>query len=164
MIVAESKEPAFLRKLRSEYGGGDSSRHERPLARARKPKDPKDLDDDAPTYINEHSQDVVSKEAYEAMISKDEPAAPNQTESPHRAEIGGDVQKETYSEQSAEKPISKEATASIGNSRRKRLAKVVGDDSDIIQTSNKQDTEEKPERSKRVKRSKKIKLSFDKVE
>ena len=153
-----------MRRLRSEYGGGDSGRHERPLARARKPKDPKDLDDDAPTYVNEHNQDVVSKEAYEAMISNDEPAAPNQMESPHRAEPEDDVQKVTYSEQSAEKPISKEATASIGNSRRKRPAKVVGNDSDIIQTNDKQGIEGRPERSKRVNRSKKIKLSFDEVE
>ena len=156
-----------MRKLRSEYGGGDSGRHERPLARARKPKDPKDLDDDAPTYVDEHSQDVVSKEAYEEMISKDKPAAPNQTDSPELAEIGDDVQKAASNKRTAEKPMPKEVTASIGKSRRKRLAKAVGNDSEDVQTSSKQDIEERPEapeRSKRVKRSKKIKLSFDEVE
>ena len=153
-----------MRRLRSEYGSGDSGRHERPLARPRKPKDSKDLDDDGPTYVDEHSQDVVSKEAYEAMISKDEPAAPNQTDSLDRAETGDNVQKVTSSEGVGEKPFPKEATASIGKSKRKRLARVVGDDREVTQTSEKQDIKEKPERSERVKQSKKIKLSFDEVE
>ena len=153
-----------MRRLRSEYGGGDSGGRERPLARPRKPKDPNDLDDDAPTYVDEHSQDVVSKEAYEAMTSKDEPAASKQTDSPDCAEMGGDMQKVTSSERTAEKPTPKEATASIGKSKRKRLAKVVGNDSEIVQTSKKQEIEESPERSKRVKKGKKIKLSFDEVE
>ena len=152
-----------MQRLRSEYGGGDSGRHERPVARARKPKDPKDLDDDAPTYVDEQSQDVVSKEAYEAMISKDKPAASNQTDTPDRAEMGDDTHKGTTRKRTAEKSIPTEATASIGKSRRKRLAKVVGDDSETIQKGNQEDREESPERSKRVKKSKKIKLSFDEV-
>ncbi|KAL8793959.1 MAG: hypothetical protein Q9195_003472 [Heterodermia aff. obscurata] len=124
----------------------------------------RDVDDEAPTYVDEQSQDVVSKEAYEAMISRDKPAASNQTDSPGSAEMGDDTQKVTSSERTAEKAIPKEATASIGKSRKKRLAKVVGDGSEIVQTGDKHDVEASPERAKRVKKSKRIKLSFDEVE
>ena len=122
----------------------------------------------------------MSKEAYEAMASKDEPRASKQRDSRACAEMGDSIQKVTSnertaeeptllqkvtpSERTAEEPTLQEATTSIGKSKKKRLAKVVGNHSELTQTGSKQDINESPERSKRVKRSKKIKLSFDEME
>ena len=82
---ADSNEPAFLRRLRAKHGGGDSARHERPLARPR--KQVKDGEDDQPTYVVEGSQDTLSKAEYEALMGtandekqdENEPASSRQT-------------------------------------------------------------------------------------
>jgi hypothetical protein len=65
-VGQESREPSFLRKLKSQYGG-DQDRHERPIARPR--KDRADDEDEGPTYVDEASNDTISKEDYEKMIN-----------------------------------------------------------------------------------------------
>lgn len=134
------------------------------MARPRKTRDPKDLDDDAPVFIDEHSQDVVSKEAYEAMISKPEPGVSERVDPSKQAETKDDVQKGSDNEATSENSNSKKITATIGGSRKRRLAKVVGDDEEATQTPIQQDARETSNKPKLATKSKKIKLSFDEME
>ena len=153
----EAKEPAFLRRLRSEQGAGDSGRHERPLARPRKPGG--DLDDDGPTYVDEQSQDVVTNEEYEALISNTEPPAsitnnplvPQSVEQPE--------QKVPVDESVTEIPAAKENVATVGRSTKRKLAKVVGEKEEIKDGAKSPKNEVKS--AKQEKKSKKVKLSFD---
>ncbi|KAI9768210.1 MAG: hypothetical protein M1840_005040 [Geoglossum simile] len=66
-LAYEPKEPSFLRKLRSQQGGGDSHRHERPLARPKHIRSGDAADD--PTYVDEGSN-ILSKAEYEALLGK----------------------------------------------------------------------------------------------
>ena len=162
--TTESKEPAFLQRLRGEYGGEGSGRHERPLARPRKLRDPNDLDDDAPTYVDEQNQDVVSKEAYETLISKGESTVPDSAESPPL-----EATKEIVQAASADKALEQDSRtrndiAAIGGSRKRRQAKVVQAEDEAIQASHMQSTEKDGKASDRRKTRKKIKLSFEYVD
>ena len=66
----EASEPAFLRKLREQHGGGDG-RHERPVPRPRKARTAADEDDDAPAYVMEDSNDSLSKEDYTKLLASE---------------------------------------------------------------------------------------------
>ncbi|KAJ5279632.1 hypothetical protein N7478_005004 [Penicillium angulare] len=147
----EAKEPAFLQRLRGQYGSGDTSgRLERPAARPRKLKDPKDEEDDAPVYIDEESNEVITKEEYKVLAQGD--AAKEDQASiddlPKSAE-GETKEAETTAKQSN--------LTEVGGQRKRKQAKVVGEE-------NKEEPEETPkvvEKPRKSKKAKKIKLSFD---
>jgi uncharacterized protein DUF4604 len=157
----EANEPSFLRKLRSEYGG-NSVRHERPQQRPRKPK--AENDDDEPTYVYEETNEYITKEEYESLVrdgkiegggektDKDRPnkavppALSEKEEEVDRAEVGIDGSK------------SRQALAEIGGPKKRKQAKVIGEEKAV-------DDHEAPQAgSSNPKKKKKIKLSFDEPE
>lgn len=153
-----------MQRFRDECGGGDSSRLERSLARPKRPRDSTELEDDAPTYVDERSQNVVSKETYEAMISKNEVEDSRLAHPSGCAEEEESAQTAAFNETTLGSMTPKEPTANIGRSTRKRLVKVVGDPGDLAQASDETHRAYSPEslrRTKKSKKSKKIKLSFD---
>ena len=156
----ESHEPAFLRRLRNEAGGQDPVRHARQLTRPKKQKHLSDDEDDAPTYVDEASRDVVTKKEFEALINRTEErdprikdSSPTLEEEEQQKQVGG------LDEPLLEVGSSKEQIASIGAGSKRRFAKVVGDE-EVKQP------EPITEGSKRtnvakIKKDKRIKLSFD---
>lgn len=150
MRYIEAKEPAFLQRLRGQYGGDTSGRLERPAARPRKLKDPKDDDDDEPVYIDEESNEVITKEEYKVLAQGDT-ANEDQASTedlPTTAE-GEKKQTEATAKQSN--------LTEVGGQRKRKQAKVVVEE-------NKQEPEETAkvvEKPRKSKKAKKIKLSFD---
>ena len=153
----ESNEPAFLRKLRGEYGGADSIRHERPLARPRKKATDGD-DDDQPTYVVEGSQDTLSKHEYEALVRKDM----DDGEAEDQRQKGFEGSTTTEKPQNEEKfrfengfEPTQGQVAAIGGAKKKRNVIAIGaDDQEDEQESGKK-------RPSKAKKGKKVKLSFD---
>ena len=127
------------------------------MARPKKLGDAGKFDDDGPTYVDGQNHEVISKEAYEALVSKVERAA-LESAKPMGPELSETA---TTGEPSREELIFKETIAAIGGSTKRKLAKVIGDDE---KTNKAPDESEKGTRTpKRGKRGKKIKLSFDDV-
>ncbi|KAI9698708.1 MAG: hypothetical protein M1836_003818 [Candelina mexicana] len=165
----DMKEPSFLRKLKGEYGAGDSHRHERPTARPRKQQTGED--DDGPTYVDEESNETISKSQYDALVGKpatdvsenEVKAGPETIESPHvrKAENGtaGELKSATLGRNVVE----------IGNRRKRKAAKVIIEDAGDSSTQAKATSTREPnETSKSMdKRTSKrrtggsVKLSFD---
>ena len=162
---SDSKEPTFLRKLKSEHGGSDSARHERPLARPRKAKDAED--DDEPTYVDEDSHDTITKLQYEALLRLADEVASDETHSETPNLLNDGVGCDTPAEDVMEGPLPrKEMVATVGVSAKRRIAKVVGNGEDyhdeasgkeVLATDQKAITLGK----KLAKKPKKVKLSFD---
>lgn len=166
--VTDPKEPAFLRRLRGEYGDGDSARHERPLARPKKHRIDDD-DDDEPTYVDGISQNVVSKANNDALMNperlekeeeRSSSTSPNQRnlQIEKHATIGND-------HSDPEVPPS-QLEANIGGNLKKRLPKIVGDDGKSAHgMSNGNppvvDSGSISKSRKKEKKAKKIKLSFN---
>ncbi|KAK0507869.1 hypothetical protein JMJ35_009758 [Cladonia borealis] len=156
----ESNEPAFLRKLRSEYQGGDSARHERPLARPR--KHIKDGDeDDEPTFVVEGSQDTLSKAEYEALMGvvSDEKHDGNEAVSDPQPESKDEKPGESSTEISDNSTPAKQVNASIGASNKRRFAKIVGDEDEGAAESRDENSPRTTKKPK-AKKAKKVKLSF----
>ncbi|KAJ5653820.1 hypothetical protein N7490_000823 [Penicillium lividum] len=141
----EANEPAFLQRLRGQYGGDTSGRLERPAARPKKLKDPKEEEDDEPVYLDEESNEVITKEEYKALVEP--PKDETSTEDASTAE----------GNKKPAEPIAKQSNLTeVGGQRKRKQVKVVGEE------ENKPDeastVQEKP---KKTKKAKKIKLSFD---
>ncbi|KAL8852355.1 MAG: hypothetical protein Q9221_002739 [Calogaya cf. arnoldii] len=164
-LTYESNDPSFLRKLRGEFGGTDSARHQRPQARPTKLRSA-DEDDDQPVYVHDQdSSETLSKAEYDALLK----APPTEQQSVKEGQSDTDVQTSKQLEaQPLESPeghpqsklAAKEKTAAIGGSSKKRSAKVVGDDasSDEVQ---KPKTDLQAAKKDGPKKIKKMKLSFE---
>lgn len=159
----EANEPAFLRRLKAEHGGGDSSRHERPLARPRKQmKDGEE--DDEPTYVVEASQDTLSKEEYESLVKgKVHDKAVNEETSSSTPSLAISKLNEKDDAHPPRNEPAKQKVAAIGASNKRRLFKVVGDegDEDDEAASLVQGEPARQARTPKAKKGKKVKLSFD---
>ena len=166
--IVESEEPAFLRRLRGECGGEHRGRSHQSQARLRKAKDTEADGDDAPTYVFENGQDMMTKAEYDALLLQgaraEEPVVEEESKvdgdknsivpAPSDKSIQSNANDEVQQDASV-----KERNAAIGTSSRKRVAKVVKDDEGEEQDCNdakKMNTMKKP-----LKKSKKVKLSFD---
>lgn len=67
--VLESNEPAFLRKLKSQYRDTDPVRHQRRLARPRKWGTPDEENDEDPIYVQEtNPHEPISKADCDALL------------------------------------------------------------------------------------------------
>ena len=157
----ESNEPAFLRKLRSEYGGADSARHERPIARPRKHvKD--DEEDDQPTFVVEGSQDTLSKAEYEALmaVASDEKHDGNEAVSGRQPGADDEKPRGSNNEIPDDTTPAKQQNASIGASNKRRFAKIVGNEDEGIAKNHNEDSARTSKKTK-TKKGKKVKLSFD---
>lgn len=138
--------PPFLQRLHAQNAGfGD--RHERPIARPKKEKDPGD--DDGPTMIDE-SGDTVTKEDLAKLTSKLEAEPPKDQPESDR----------TTSAVLSEGAGLKQQEAEAGKSQKKRKAvKVIGDDEAPSEPEGK---EAHPKVAKKPKKkSRPIKLAFD---
>ncbi|EFW19520.1 hypothetical protein D8B26_007742 [Coccidioides posadasii str. Silveira] len=163
-LTYDKNEPAFLRRLRSQYGDGTGERHGRSNVRPIKPKDP-DADDE-PTYVDEESNEVISKEEYQAMLRN---AEENTSEQPTSRPENGDQNQNSTSDKTHEKATEppelapSQKVAEIGGAKKKKLARVIADDDD--------DDDDQPAKKdaqvkvtgppKKRQKKKKIKLSFD---
>ncbi|EKV05741.1 ribosome assembly protein 1 [Penicillium digitatum] len=146
----DAKQPAFLQKLRGQYGD-NTGRLERPALRPTRLKVNNDDDDDEPTYIDEDSNEVISKEEYKAMVGESGPKEEGEAgDSAMDNSTGDHVKSQT------EASISKQNNLTeIGGQRKRKQAKVVGEDKAEAK-------EVQPKAaSKKSKKPKKIKLSFD---
>ncbi|KAL4747854.1 hypothetical protein BDW72DRAFT_6866 [Aspergillus terricola var. indicus] len=156
-LAYDSKEPAFLQRLRSQFGNS-SGGLERPSQRPRRIHD--DNDDDEPTYVDAESNEVISKEDYEAMVKCGDP----ETKQPKNGEEDREaVANQDGDSKKAEIAISKQNLAEIGGPRKRKQAKVVGDE---VEGDEKEEVLPKGlgprnPKQKKKKKKKKIKLSFE---
>lgn len=158
----DSSLPPFLQRLRAQNTGygdnGDPDRHERPLARPKKAKNPDD--DDGPTFVDE-SGDTVSKEDYEKQLRGDiegEDVAGTVT-----GELKGDGKPEASGALPGDSGPRVEQKVTDGTAVKKRkMAKVVGEDDENAPEAGgveKGSTQKGPKKAK--KKAKPIKLAFD---
>ncbi|KZZ93105.1 hypothetical protein AAP_02571 [Ascosphaera apis ARSEF 7405] len=172
----DKNEPSFLKKLRSQYGSGNSALDRRnpvnrPGAAKRLLNDP---DEDEPTYVDEESNEVISREEYQSMLKGEEGG---------QEKGGGEGKEGAEQGQSQGSERSKaQLTAEIGGVKRKKQAKIIGGDdgeSDddekkkkkkstnegaTAETKGNLENDDKPAMKKvqqKKKQKKKIKLSYD---
>ena len=167
IIFPESKEPSFLRKLKTEFGG-HSDRHERPIARPQKPRDTDE--DDEPTYVDEESHEVISKTEYATMLHAGDRSMPLvESRVDESVTAGLSKQAEPIGESGKTQAPKKEAVAAIGGSAKRRIVKVVGEEDNsyestkdrVTQGKEKKDVESPSSGKKNAKRARKIKLAFE---
>ncbi|KAJ5802762.1 uncharacterized protein N7503_005212 [Penicillium pulvis] len=145
----EAQEPAFLQRLRGQYGGDTSGRLERPAARNKKLRDPKDDEEDEPVYVDEESNEVITKEEYKALV---EPSKDHETNTEDSSTTEG--------HKKPAEPIAKQSNLTeVGGQRKRKQAKVVGEENKA--ESEAPVVQEKQDKPKKSKKAKKIKLSFD---
>lgn len=159
----DSSLPPFLQRLRAQNTGygddGDPDRHERPLARPKKAKNPDD--DDGPTFVDE-SGELVSKAEYEKHLKGE--VEGEETGGNVTGELKGDGKPEASGALPADSTPRVEQKLTDGTAAKKRkVAKVVGDDDE--DDSSKPASADKDTTPKVVKKAKKkarpIKLTFD---
>ena len=156
-----------MRKLRGEFGGTDSARQQRPQARPKKLRSAdEEEDDDQPVYV--HDQDpseILSKAEYDALLkpssTEQRPVGEASPDTGVKASTEIEVLPQTSPEgQGQQELASKERTAAIGGSSKKRSAKVVADEASWDELL-------KPRKGSQAakkhgpKKAKKVKLSFD---
>lgn len=150
ICYTDAKQPAFLQKLRGQYGD-NTGRLERPALRPTRLKVNKDDDDDEPTYIDEESNEVISKEEYKALVGENGPKGEDEAGDSTKDTSTGDQDKSQ-----AELSTSKQNNLTeVGGQRKRKQAKVVGEDKAEVEEVQPKAT------SKKSKKPKKIKLSFD---
>ncbi|ORY09971.1 hypothetical protein BCR34DRAFT_588925 [Clohesyomyces aquaticus] len=141
----DAGEPAFLRRLRGQIAGDGSIRHDAPIARNKRMK--QDDEDDAPTYVLEDSNQSLSKEEYEAMVSGKDPENPS-----------AEIEKAPKPDQNVGTEKPKDRIVEAGQGVRKRKAVKVGaegQDEDALSKVKDSKVTKKPK-----KKAKKVKLSF----
>ena len=143
--------------MKSQHGGFDSVRHERPIARPRKPKN-EDGEDDEPTYVDGESNDTITKAQYADMLKSTDPAAQDDRNKPLDITENDDDLEQT----SPKEMPKEEAVATVGVSRKKRQVKAVTvDDSGSGEGEKTTGGSTKRQMGKPARKAKKIKLSFD---
>lgn len=163
IYIPESNEPAFLRKLKSEYGAGvDPARHQHPLARPRKQNATEDADDE-PTYVDEDTLDNISKDEYTALLMRDKEKADNDPTSSlldrgrHSEDgVSGHTGEQLHNAKPAE-----QLQANIGGTSKKRLIKAIGDHSEVQENIPDRDGPSPRNANRDRTKRKKIKLSFE---
>ena len=157
----ERGEPAFLRKLKGQYGGlEEATKQEQSLERPKKRLIPENDADDAPTYVDISTHETLSKEAYDAlqelggMSSGGHKESTSTEAAPKDDGIATDLSSKLTVNQS-----SLTAVASIGSKVKKRMATVVRD-SEEEGSEQPRSARNGAERA-RMKQRKKIKISFE---
>ncbi|RHZ66476.1 DUF4604 domain-containing protein [Aspergillus thermomutatus] len=122
-----------------------------------------DVDDDEPTYVDEGSNEVISKEEYEALLRGD--GKQQDSSEQHSGDQGQATSSDHASRHDTEKPdvegaSSKQNLAGIGGPKKRKQAKVVADDSVEAENDTPQENTG-PQKAKQKQKKKKIKLSFD---
>lgn len=156
----DSSLPPFLQRLRAQNTGygedGDPDRHQVPLARPKKAKNPDD--DDGPTFVDE-SGELVSKADYERQLKGD--ASGEETGDNVTGELKGDGKPEAMGALPPDSKHRVEQKLTDGTAVKKRkVAKVVGDEDEDDTFKPEKDTAPKAAK-KAKKKTKPIKLAFD---
>jgi hypothetical protein len=151
--------------MRGESGGVDSVRHEHPAQRPRKPKNKDDEDDDAPTYVDEETNDTITKEDYEALLKGSEDK-PETTGAEGDGDAGSGESKEptassAQASNTTDAPKTQEKMAEIGSQKRKKQARVVGGDDDEVAAKEEAPRKDSSSSRRPKAKKKKVKLSFD---
>ncbi|KAH9829777.1 hypothetical protein Tdes44962_MAKER02255 [Teratosphaeria destructans] len=156
----DSTLPPFLQRLHDKNASrGDTDRHERPLARPKRDKDPNE--DDGPTVVDE-SGETLTKDEFERLTK---------AEAAREGDVGGavtgELKRDGRPEASGALPGAEEMKRGVDRvtdglaSKKRKAVKVVGDDAGgdrkIV------DAEERGEKvvKKQKKKAKPIKLAFD---
>jgi Domain of unknown function (DUF4604) len=116
----DSSLPPFLQRLHNSStlnGASLDGRHERAIARPKRARDANADKEDEPVFVDEETGEVVSGEQLKALV-EGEQAEPGGTEEELAAEDG---KEETAKEKDKQ-------TATIGASRKRKAAKVIGGD------------------------------------
>lgn len=150
ICYTDAKQPAFLQKLRGQHGD-NTGRLERPALRPTRLKVNKDDDDDEPTYIDEESNEVISKEEYKVLAGGNGPKGEDEAGDSAKDNSTGDQDKS----QAVLSTSKQNNLTEVGGQRKRKQAKVVGEDKAEVEEVQPKAT------SKKSKKSKKIKLSFD---
>lgn len=112
--------------------------------------------------MDEESNDIISKEEYEALVRGDKPSEDDdQSDKDHKDEnkSAGQPGEGSRSDTGAETSASKQNIAEIGGPRKRKQAKVIGEDTPAAES---EDTTKKDSSGvRKAKQKKKIKLSFD---
>lgn len=153
----DAKEPAFLQRLKGQYGNA-SGGLERPISqRPRRVRD--DNEDDGPTYVDAESNEVITKEDYEAMVNG---GGNQESEQPENGEMDKDAAaEEAGKSKKMEGSSSKQNMAEIGGPRKRKQAKVVGEEDEIQDPKSEPVRPKDPGPRKPKQKKKKIKLSFE---
>ncbi|KAH0285186.1 hypothetical protein M436DRAFT_40033 [Aureobasidium namibiae CBS 147.97] len=162
----DASQPAFLQRLRDQNSAISSSgRHEQPIARAQRAKNPNNDDDDAPTYVVEGSSETLTKAEYEKLTAGDAEDDAKDKFGDVKDMVTGELTEDSPKASGAlpdedEAPARASVTIDAGKATKKRkVAKVVGgDDEDEVTTNDTSKQESKPKKLK--KKGKPIKLSF----
>lgn len=158
----ESNEPSFLRKLKGQYGGGGAVRHERPLARPKKPKD--EDEDDAPTYVVEESHNTMTKAEYEALLNQTAPQKRDEQREdfPNKPEDSTENAADEEPESTQKRANVKQQVASIGATTKRKSVKIISDNSVKVNDDRGHESSAVPLTTSKTKQTKKkVKLSFD---
>ncbi|KAL9123369.1 MAG: hypothetical protein Q9187_000096 [Circinaria calcarea] len=148
---SESSEPSFLRKLKSQYAGADSSRHERPSARPRKQRDSEG--DDEPMYVDEYGRDTITKAEYDAMLNGE-----GHTKEDVVEQTSATTENPQESVEENEQAVRKPVIAAIGALGKRRRGKVVGKGDEVTDEVKVSTTIGK---KRPLKKAKKVNLSYD---
>ncbi|KAI9375247.1 hypothetical protein BJX61DRAFT_182354 [Aspergillus egyptiacus] len=150
-LAYDAKEPAFLQRLKGQYGNS-SGGLERPISQ--RPRRLRDDDDDGPTYVDAESNEVISKEDYEAMVK----CGDDQAKEPKR-DAKDQEQTSAHDGIDPKEGSSRQNLAEIGGHRKRKQAKVVADE---VQEAEEDPRAKDREPSRKPKqKKKKIKLSFE---
>ena len=138
-------------------------RHEHPVPRPRKQKD--NDDDDAPVYVDEETNETISKEDYEQLVNGTEGKDESTDKDKERPEDSADSSKTKSAENAGDVTKTQQNLAEIGTQKKRRKAKVIQDDEVAEDGSRSKDSSatSKPSAKSNAKR-KKIKLSFEEPE
>ncbi|KAL8944707.1 MAG: hypothetical protein Q9216_000276 [Gyalolechia sp. 2 TL-2023] len=168
-LTYESNEPAFLRKLKGQYGDTASARHQQRSARPRKQRNSAEEDEDEPLYLHgANPHEPLSKAEYDALtgdtatadcdevFTTAEELSGSAGKASKQTEPSFELQGEGDAKQGAP---SKQQMAVIGATSKKRSARIIEDGAaaDAAQGSAEKLEPAKSQRSKKTKRQK---LSF----
>lgn len=120
-----------------------------------RPRKAKDNDeDDAPVYVDEESNEVISKEDYQALVG--ETASQQDGAFTDQAVEGEDRT------QPPKEPTAKQSNLTeVGGQKKRKQAKVVGEDKPEAEVAKESEEKPKAPAARKPKKAKKIKLSFD---
>ncbi|WPG99801.1 Hypothetical protein R9X50_00262000 [Acrodontium crateriforme] len=144
-LVYDKSLPSFLQRLHAAKGAnGDADRHERQIARPTKARDVNE--DDGPTIVDETGE-TVTKDELEKMAADD--GTKDETQA-------GEV------ESAGLKRPEKDVMIAVGATKKRKAAKVIGDDDEPSANSTAVPSEESTKSVKKPKKkTKAIKLAFD---
>ncbi|KAK6521112.1 hypothetical protein TWF506_001344 [Arthrobotrys conoides] len=157
----ESKEPAFLQRLRAQTAG---VYQERPLNRPKKQRNPEDDEEDEPVYVLEDNTTLSGKEfdalkeetAAKAKASEEDEDQEADPDKPSNRDPG-DKSKGAKNE----KP--KDSVLEVGvKTQKRKIAKVVGAEAsdDEVKKADGKDKKNEAPKKKKPRPKQKVKLSF----